>query len=126
MTFDYKAQERARTERLRGWIIYLIYKTRPNHLELDTLMRLLDSRNLPVTRRRLAGEVDYLRGLRLLEISLGSAQPNLDESRQARLIQRYADADRDEVDAVCATLTAAGINFHEGFEQTLMGIARVE
>jgi hypothetical protein len=126
MTFDYKSQERARTERLRGWIIYLIYKTRPNHLELDTLMRLLDSRNLPTSRRRLAGEVDYLRGLRLLEISLGSTQAKLDESRQARLIQRYADADRDEVDAVCVTLTAAGINFHEGFEQDLMGIVRVE
>jgi hypothetical protein len=126
MTFDYKAQERARTERLRGWILYLIYMSRPNHLELDTLMRLLDSRNLPVTRRRLAGEVDYLRGLRLLKISLGSAQSDLDESRQSRLIHRYADSDREDVDAVCVALTAAGINFHEGFEQDLTGIVRVE
>ena len=126
MTFDPKAQERARIERLRGWIIYFVYKTRPNHLELDTLLRLLDARNLPVTRRRLAGEVDYLRGLRLLKVSLGVTQSDLDESRQARLIQRYADADREDAESVCVVLTAAGINFHEGFDQDLAGIVRVE
>ena len=121
-----REQNRERIERLRGWIIYLIYFARPNYLDLDTLLRLLDKRNLPVTRRRLAEEVDYLRSLRLLKISRGSTHPDMDEAQQTRLIQRYADADREEAEAVCAGLTAAGINYQEGFDQSMTGIARVE
>lgn len=121
-----REQERERIERLRGWIIYILYKSRPSHLELDSLQRLLDKRNLPVTRRRLAEELDYLRSLRFIRISLGSTRSELDETTQTRVVQRYADADRAEAEPVCACLTAAGINFQEAFEENITGIARVD
>ena len=122
---DRREQEKERTERLRGWIIYLIYKARPRTLELDSLQRLLDKRNLPVTKRRLAEELDYLRSLRLLKM-YGRADAELDEPQQSRLIQRYADSDREEAAVVSAALTAAGINYQEELDSNLSGIARVE
>lgn len=121
-----KQQRRERIERLRGWIIYLLYHARPRHLELDSLQRLLDKYNLPVTRQRLTEEIDYLRDLRLVKVSLGSSKPELPEAEQTRFIQRYADPDQDEVSILCAALTAAGVNFQENFDQQMAGIARID
>jgi hypothetical protein len=121
-----KAHKREQIERLRGWIIYLLYKARPRHVEFDSLQRLLDKFNLPVTRLRLAEEIDYLRSLRLVKVSLGHSQPELEEGQQTRHIQRYADADREDVSLACASLTAAGINFQEELDQMTTGIARVD
>jgi hypothetical protein len=120
-------QERSRTERTRGWIIYLLYKARPQPLELALLSTLLDARNLPLTRRRLAEEVDYLRSLRLLRIFPMQAEEELDDIRQAKLMQRYSDCDSDvELGLVVgARLTAAGINFQEGNDKPV-GLQRVE
>lgn len=120
-----KIQQRERIERLRGWIIYLLYNARPQHLELDSLQRLLDHYNLPTTRQRLAEEIEYLRSLRFVKVSLGQKEPEIDEAQQSRFIQRYADMDRNEVNLVCATLTAAGINFQEGLDN-ITGLARIE
>ncbi len=120
-----REQDRERIARLRGWIIYLLYSARLRTLELGSLRRLLDRRNMPVSRRRLAEEIEYLRALRLLKIS-GSAHKELDEMAQARLVQRYADSDREDVEIVSAVLTAAGINFQEELEDNQIGIARVE
>lgn len=121
-----REQKRERIERLRGWIIYLLYKSRPRHQELDSLQRLLDKFNLPTTRQRLAEEVEYLRSLRLVKVSLGNSRPEMDDAHQVRWIQRYADADRDEVSTVCASLTAAGVNFQEGLDTDLAGVAHIE
>ena len=63
-----KDVERNRTERIRGYIIYLLYTAHPNPLEWQVLIELLDARNFPLTRRRLAKEIDYLRSLRLLRV----------------------------------------------------------
>jgi hypothetical protein len=122
-----KDQERKRTERRRGWIIYFLYKARPQPIELASLMELLDAYNFPVSRRRLAEEVDYLRSLRLLRIFPMHAEVELDDVGQAKLMQRYADCESDgELGAVVgARLTAAGINFQEGVD-TLTGMQRVE
>lgn len=122
-----KDQERKRTERLRGWIIYLLYKARPQPLELALLIELLDARNFPVSRRRLAEEVDYLRSLRLLRIFPMHAEEVLDDVKQAKLMQRYSDCESDSElgQVVAARLTAAGINFQEGVD-TLVGMQRVE
>jgi hypothetical protein len=120
-------QERKRTERVRGYIIYLLYKARPRPLELALLADLLDARNFPVSRRRLAEEVDYLRSLRFLRIFPLDAESELSEVEQAKLMQRYPDCDSDaEMGMVLAArLTTAGINFQEG--TTLPdGLQRVE
>lgn len=126
MTLINKEQKREQIERLRGWIIRLLYHARPRHLELDSLQSLLDKFNLPVTRQRLSEEIDYLRSLRLVKVSLGNAQPELDDAQQTRYVQRYADPDREDVSMVCAALTAAGINYQDGFDTNMTGIARIE
>lgn len=124
---DLKKLEQKRTERRRGWIIYLLYKARPHPMELLTLMELLDAANFPVTRRRLAEELDYLRSLRLVRIFPSGAGEQFDDVQQAKFIQRYAECESDEEMklVLCARLTAAGINFQEGLE-SLKGLLRVE
>lgn len=114
--------------RLRGWIIFLLYHARPRCLEADSLRRLLDQYNYPLSRRKLGEEVAYLRSLRLVDVALTNSQSTPDDMQQNRLIQRYADPDRDEMvsDVLCLTLTAAGINFQEGTPERLDGIGRVE
>jgi hypothetical protein len=122
-----REQERNRTERLRGWIIYLLYKARPQPIELSLLIELLDARNYPVTRRRLSEEVDYLRSLRFLRVFPMHAEEELDDVKQAKLMQRYSDCGSDVElgQAVGARLTAAGINFQEGTDKPV-GLQRVE
>jgi hypothetical protein len=124
---DHKAQRREDTERKRGWIVYFLYKQRPKPLELPSLMRLLDKVNHPVSRRRLAEEVDYLRSLGLLRVFPAHSEAALDEVRQAKWIQRYTEAETDEElgDVLCARITTAGINFQDGINE-YSGIARVE
>jgi hypothetical protein len=122
-----KDQQRQRNERIRGWIIYFLYQARPGLIECPVLINLLDARNLPLTRRRLAEELDYLRSLRLLRIFPATAEQELDEVKQAKLIQRYVDTDSDGEmgDVLCARITTAGINFQDGLTEH-PGIARVE
>ncbi len=120
----HKEHRQNRTERLRGYIIYLIFTARPRPLELSQLMRLLDSRNYPTSQHKLAEELSFLRDAGLLTVNTtgsGNADGAID------WIERYADADRDaEIgDRLRAKLTPAGINFHEGAKQ-VEGIARVE
>jgi hypothetical protein len=124
---DLKKLEQKRTERRRGWILYLLYKARPHPMELLTLMELLDAANFPVTRRKLAEELDYLRSLRLVRVFPTGAEAELDEVKQAKAIQRYAECESDEEmrQVLCARLTAAGINFQEGLE-VLTGLQRVQ
>ena len=122
-----RQQDQERTERLRGWIVYLLYMSRPKALELASLTRLLDRRNLPVSRRRLAEEIDYLRSLRLIRVFNIDAEEELTEVQQAKLVQKYSDCDSDEEmgTVLCARITTAGINFQQGIEAQT-GLARVE
>lgn len=126
--WNQKQQQRERNARLRGWILYFLYLSRPRPLEMPVLMGLLDRQNYPCTRRRLAEEIDYLRSLRLLRVFPGDAEAELDEVQQAKLCQRYADTDSDEeMGAVlCARITTAGVNWQDGIPPTMDGISRVE
>jgi hypothetical protein len=123
-----RQQQRERNERLRGWIIYLLYQGRPAPVEMPVLMRLLDRQNYPLTRRRLAEEIDYLRSLKLLRVFPSDAEQELDEVKQAKLCQRYADTNSDEEMGLvlCARITSAGINWQAGIPPTMDGISRVE
>ena len=118
--------EQERTERLRGWIVYLLYKSRPNPLEASILIRALDRVNFPLSRRRLAEELDYLRSLELIRVFAAGEKRELDNVEQAKLIQWYSDTDSDEEmrSVMCARLTAQGINFQQDILQ-LEGIQRV-
>jgi hypothetical protein len=122
-----REQEQERIERMRGWLILFLYKAKPKPLELPTLIRLMDRRNFPLTRRRLAEELDYLRSLRFVRVFNSEAEQELDEIQQAKLVQRYADCESDsEMGTVlCARITTAGINFQES-TKPWEGIQRVE
>jgi len=83
---------------------------------------------MPIPRRRLAEEVDYLRSSRLLRVFPQRSDKELDEMAQAKWIQRYADCDNDEEvgDMLCVRITTAGINFQDGVTDKMDGISRVE
>lgn len=121
-------QRRERNERLRGWILYFLYQARPRPIEMPVLMRLLDRQNYPLTRRRLVEEVDYLRSLRLLRLFPCDTEQELDEVKQAKLCQRYADTDSDDEMGLvlCVRITTAGINWQDGIPAMMDGIQRIE
>ena len=118
--------EQERTERLRGWIVYLLYKSRPNPLETSILIRALDRVNFPLSRRRLAEELDYLRSIQLIRVFTAGETRELGEPEQAKLVQHYSNTESDEeMGAVlCARLSAAGIDFQQEILQR-EGIQRV-
>jgi len=125
--FNQSQQQRERSARVRGWIVYLLYKGRPQPLPLTSLWKMLDRHNMPLTRRRLAEEIDYLRSLRLLGVFPSDADKEISVVDQAKYTQRYADCESDQEmgTVLMARLTAAGINFQDGISNH-EGITRVE
>ncbi len=120
-------QDRARTERERAWMIFLLYHARPRPVEFAQLRKLLDQRNIPLSSRRLAEHVEYLCEYRLVKVAVDARQSALDEGALARVLQRYADSDRDGLqESVFLRLTAAGVNHQEGVGDSYPGIARIE
>ncbi|MCP9494270.1 MAG: hypothetical protein MSG64_07430 [Pyrinomonadaceae bacterium MAG19_C2-C3] len=111
-----------RNERFRGYMVYLIYKARPHRLELSQLQRLLDARNFPASRLRLAEELSFLCDAGLIAINHNDTQMG-----GVDWLERFADSDADQeiADALRAKLTTAGVNFQES-TKPFEGIARVE
>lgn len=125
--FNLQDQQRERSARVRGWIVYLLYKARPKPLPLSSLWRMLDQHNMPLTRRRLAEEIDYLRSLRLLVVFPADSEIELTNVDQAKLTQRYADCESDQEMGMVlwGRITTAGINFQDAISDH-RGITRVE
>jgi hypothetical protein len=116
-----------RIERLRGWIINILYVNRPDPCELSVISDTLDGYNMGCSRRALAGEIELLRTLRLVRVfPLGSGE-DISNIQQAQLIQRYANSDNDQElhMTLCASLTARGNYFQEGLE-SVTGVARIQ
>jgi len=122
-----KVAEQNDTERLRGFILYLLYLKKPNPFELNSLWSTLDQYNLPISHRKFCEEIDYLRSLGLLRVFPAGAKQEATEVEQARLIQRFLEAPRarDMGTFLYARLTTAGINFQEGASE-ITGIKLVE
>lgn len=119
--------EREETERLRGWLIYLLYENLPNPLHAVSLWKLLDRYNQPVLRRRFIKELDHVRGLGLIGVFPSGTTKRCDEVEQARLIQRYSAAgdDREMEEVLMVRLTPAGTTFQDGITD-VPGVQRVE
>ena len=122
-----KEQELQRIERLRGWIVYLIYKNRPEPVELAVLTDSLDKFNFPLSRRNLAIELNYLRSKGLLVVFPLNGSDLLDRVEQAKLLQRYSstESDSEMKRSLCVLLTSLGDDFQE-HNATASGITRVE
>lgn len=111
-------------ERRRGLIVYLLYISRPKSLEFGSLMYLLDARNYPITRQRLAEDLDFLRDAGLLRVTTPSSELVLSDNQQEKFLHRFAESDGDSDNDFCGRLTTKGINFHEGHTDQL-GVLRV-
>ena len=112
------------TKRRRGLIVYLLYLSRPKSVELGSLITLLDARNYPLTRRRLAEDLDFVRAAGLIRITTPSSELILNEAQQEKLLHRFAESDGDSDNDFCARLTQKGLNFQEELVDEL-GIVRV-
>lgn len=121
-----REQDQERRRRIRGWILYILYEWRPKPLEMHSLMRLLDRRNMPLSRELLGAEVDHLRSLELVRVFPSQATTELSEVEQARWVQIYVDADSDTQmnDALMVRISRYGVAFHEG-DRNVDGIERV-
>ena|SRR5205085_1543547 len=134
--FTLKQQRLQESEERRGWIIYLLYQRRPKPLTCTQVRRQLDALNLPTTRRTLAQELNYLRGLRLINLFPSDSDVELDRVAQSKLIQAFADSESDrellwkgtQGWVPCARITTAGENFQDaiGDGGNIPGITRVE
>ncbi|MEK6323600.1 MAG: hypothetical protein AABN33_18320 [Acidobacteriota bacterium] len=121
-----KDQEQLKTERMRGWMIFFLYKERPLPMELAVLWEVIARRGFPKTRRQFAQELDYLCSLGLIRVFPSDADDELDKVRQSKCIQMYAVTESDDELNVtlCARITGDGINFQHGIKN-YEGIHRV-
>lgn len=121
---DQKQLRKLENMRRRGWIIYLLFASRPKPLAFAALIELLDARNIPMSHRRFSEEMDYLRSLGLLRVFPLGHEEEYTNVQQTKLIQRYCDSDGELADSCCACLTVKGVQFQEGdFEE--LGLTRV-
>lgn len=113
-------------ERIRGWIIYLLYLQKPSPFDLNALWTTLDQHNQPIEHRRFVEEVDYLRSLGLLRVFPAKATKELNDPEQALLLQRYLQTPRtSDIGVVFGRLTPAGVQFEE-HNLEVVGVERVE
>ena len=124
MPFTNKDLRQLETEKRRGWIIYILYVWRPKSLEMSSLLSLLDARNFPLTNRRVAEELDFLRSVGLLRVFERGGQTRVTDGEQEKLMQRFCDSEGEMNDAVCVHLTERGVNFQEG-QFNEVGVKRV-
>lgn len=118
--------DKQNTERVRGWIVYLLYLQKPNPFDLNALWLTLDQYNQPLAHRKFVEEVDYLRSLGVLRVFPAQAKADLTDVEQARLLQRYLETPRaSDIGFVFGRLTVAGIQFQE-HNTEVIGIERVE
>lgn len=122
-----KIIEKQETEQTRGWILYLLYLSKPKPVELNKLWGMLDQYNQPVLRRKFVEEIDYLRSRGLIGVFNSGSKTELTDDEQSRLIQRYVEAStaREMGTFLFARPTVAGIDFQEGNSE-VPGVQRVE
>lgn len=111
-------------DRRRGFVIYFLYFSRPKSLELGSLIYLLDTKNYPITRQRLAEDLDFLRDAGLVRITTPSSELVLNDNQQERFLHKFAESDGDCDNDYCARLTTHGLQYQEGHSNQL-GVVRV-
>lgn len=124
MELKHKNLQQLETGRRRGWLVYLLYIAKPHPLDFNSLIRLMDQRNFPMSCRKFSEKIDFLCSIGLVRVFPMGTDHELSKVDQAKLIQKYCDNDGDEGDGLLASLTSKGVLFQEGhFEE--IGISRV-
>lgn len=121
---DHKESERDRMNRLRGWIIYIVYGARPRVVDFTTLKSMLDRRGYPLSSHRLAKELSFLCGEDLVRVGLldRRKKPTADEDQDALLL-RYMESYNVD-DAYCVALRTRGVQFQEE-NCDVLGVMRI-
>ncbi len=108
-----KDSERERMNRLRGWIIYIVYGSRPRTVDFTTLKSMLDRRGYPLSSHRLAKELSFLCGEDLVRVSLLDRRKKpVADDEQDDLLLRYMESYNVD-DAYCVALRSRGVQFQE-------------
>lgn len=110
-------------DRRRGVILYFLYFSRPKSLELGSMIYFLDTKNYPITRHRLAEDLDFLRDAGLIKITTPSSELALSDNQQEKLLHKFAESDGECDNDYCARLTNKGLIFQEG-NSTEPGVVR--
>ena len=111
-------------DRRRGVIIYFLYFARPKSLELGSVIYLLDTKNYPITRQRLAEDLDFLRDSGLVRITTPASELVLNDNQQEKFLNKFSQSDGDCDNDYCARLTSKGLQFQEGHADET-GVIRV-
>src|SRR5260370_13504137 len=98
------------TERLRGWILSILYFNRPDPAEWTLLSNSLDQVNSGVSRHVLAIELSFLVSHKLVRVFPIGASNDLTDNEQQQLLQRCAP-DQEGALTVCAWIRTESINF---------------
>ncbi len=124
MELKHKHLQQMESGRRRGWLIYLLYVAKPHPIDFNTLIKLMDQRNFPMSCRKFSEKIDFLCSVGLVRVFPMGAVHELTKVDQAKLIQAYCDNDGDDGDGLCASLTSKGVLFQEGLSEEV-GVSRV-
>ena|SRR6266478_1548316 len=116
-------KEKRFTERMRGWVLSFLDFNRPDPTEWDVLSTCLDEKNFGVSRHRLASELNFLVGAKLVRVFPSGSIKELTDIEQQQLLQRCA-RDEEVASQTLVWIRTEGINFVEGRE-TVTGVERV-
>ena len=116
-------KEQRFTERLRGWVLSFLDFNRPDPTEWDVLSACLDEKNFGVSRHRLAAELNFLLGARLIRVFPSGSKEELTDIEQQQLLQRCA-RDEEVAAQTLVWIRTEGVNFVEGRTQVI-GVERV-
>ena len=124
MESNQKKLRQMKTERRRGFLMYLLYINKPEMLDFASIITLMDTYNYPMTSRRLAEEIDFLRQANLVRVVPHCSDQTPTDAAQEKLIHRFIESDGETGDEICARISNNGVNFQEGaFE--VVGVKRV-
>src|SRR5260370_32980793 len=82
------------TERLRGWILSILYFNRPDPAEWTLLSNSLDQVNSGVSRHVLAIELSFLASHKLVRVFPSGASNDPTDNEQPQLLPRGARAEK--------------------------------
>ncbi len=118
-----KEIDKIRMNRVRGWIVAVVYGYRPELLEFAMIKHLLSRRGIYLSTARLAKELTFLRDEDLVKVRRLRGT-DLSKAEQELMLAEYAQSSGEYDDAYSVGLTPKGCNFQEG-DIVVTGVHRI-